>query len=114
MKTILKSKGQMGIFYTQKIRPTESRFLLQPSGTELAQNLKEHKLIFQVFNFFENECRHWRKNYYTIKKLKSKFKIEENLDIYKLGMEEAKRMQEFVKSRRIARYLYHVRKNAAS
>ncbi len=79
MKAVLKPKGQMGIFFTQMMKPEDSKELLLPEKTKLAQVLKKHNLNFQTWNFTKNEHRIWQKCKELAEELKSEFEAEKNL-----------------------------------
>ncbi|GAH97428.1 unnamed protein product, partial [marine sediment metagenome] len=81
MKAVLKPKGQMGIFFTQMMKPEDSKELLLPEKTKLAQVLKKHNLNFQTWNFTKNEHRIWQKCKELAEELKSEFEAE-NFIIY--------------------------------
>lgn len=108
MKAVLKPKGQMGIFFTQTMKPEDPKELLLPEKTKLAQALKQHNLNFQTWNFTENEHRIWRKGKELAEELKSEFEAEGNLDLYNASLNEAEHMLKLVDLGRMSRHLYHV------
>lgn len=109
MKAALKPDGQMGIFFSQMIKPEDSEELLLPRGTKLARVLKKHNLDFQTQDFTESEHNLWHKTRQVLEELKSEFESEGNIDLYDSFVEEAEQVLKFVDSGRSRRYLYHVR-----
>ena len=109
MKAILQPNGQMGIFYSQMIRPEDSKELLLPKKTKLAQALKKHNLDFQTFDYTEKEHELWLKEKQVAEELKSEFEAEGNIDLYNSRIEESDYVLKFIESGRSRRYLYHVR-----
>jgi ubiquinone/menaquinone biosynthesis C-methylase UbiE len=108
MKAILKPNGQMGIFFTQMIKPEDPKELLLPERTKLAQALKKHSLSFKTWNFTENEYRIWRKQKQVAEDLRSEFAAEGNLYLYSSRIEESEYILKFVDADRLSRHLYHV------
>lgn len=108
MKEIVKSGGQMGIFYSAKITPEESQERLSPEKTALAEMLQKYHLRFQTWDFTEREQEFWRESKYVAEELKSAFEAEGNLDLYKSRIRESERELEAANSGRKSRYLYHV------
>jgi len=108
MKEVLKPGGQMGLFYSQLIKPDDSKELLLPGKTKLAQALKKHTLSFQTWDFTELEEQLWRKSKQVAEELKSEFETEGNLDLYKSRIEESEELLKLVDSNRHSRFLYHI------
>ena len=108
IKTLLTANGQMGIFYSQGVKPDESRSRLMPKETKLGRVLTKLKLRFRTWNYTKSEMRHWKKRKRVALKLMSAFKSEGNLRICNGLIKEAEYALKFVDSRRISRYLYHV------
>ena len=109
MKAIVKPGGQMGIFYSQSAKPGESKKILQPRATELAQVLNAQHLKFRAYDYTLDEYAHWRKSKKTANLLKSEFRREGNLKLYNSRLKESEYVLKFVKAGRLRRFLYHVR-----
>lgn len=108
MKAIVKPGGQMGIFYSQSAKPGESKKILYPRATKLAQVLNAQRLKFRAYDYTKDELIHWRKSKKIANLLKSEFKREGNLQLYNSRLKEAEYVLKFVKSGRLRRFLYHV------
>ena len=105
MKSILKPLGRMGLFYSASCLPKESKDILHPDKTKLAQALQKLDLNYQTFDFSIEETKFW--NY--IKELYAKYKEEMeqegNLvlqkDLYKDAEYHVKEYQEGRRSRHL-------------
>jgi hypothetical protein len=109
MKSVLTPDGQMGIFYTQMVRPEELEDMLKAENTKLAQALKKLDLKFETWDFTRDEYAHWRDSKQIAEQLKSEFEAEDNIDMYKGRIREADNLLEYVDDKRITRYLYRVK-----
>lgn len=110
MKKMLKSKGQMGIFYAQYREPDESIEILKAENTTVGKALLKNGLLFQAIDFTDNAKGIWSKEISAAEELKEMFEKEENLIIYNDRMEDAKRVLELIKNEQQKRYFYHVQK----
>ncbi|MFH1373358.1 MAG: class I SAM-dependent methyltransferase [bacterium] len=108
MKKILRPSGQMGLFYSQMIKPDESREVLLPEKTRLAQALKKHGLRFRVWDYTELEERLWQKGKHVAEELRSEFEAEGNLDLYRGRIQESEKLLKLVDPVRHSRFLYQV------
>ncbi|MDP8226372.1 MAG: class I SAM-dependent methyltransferase [Candidatus Celaenobacter polaris] len=108
MMRILKKNGTIGIFYTQMIKQDESRNLLLPERTKLAQILNEQNLDYKTWDFTEEEKIHWRKSKEVAEMLKDEFDKEGSIRIYQSRIRESNRILEYVESDRLSRYLYFI------
>jgi len=106
LKSLLKTGGQMGIFFTQRIFGTDSIDLLLPEKTHLAQALNKNSLDFKTWNFSDEEANHWQKKVKVLEELKPEFEAEKSHFLYKFRYSEAKAHTQNPDKR--ARYLYHV------
>jgi ubiquinone/menaquinone biosynthesis C-methylase UbiE len=109
MKRIIGDTGQMGLFYSQTIKPDESRGLLNPDSTRLAKALQNNGFIFRTWCFTEREYEIWRKEKNIAEQLKADFEREGYWDLYESRAKEAEHLLEIVNDRRASRYLYHAR-----
>jgi ubiquinone/menaquinone biosynthesis C-methylase UbiE len=109
LKASLRPNGQMGIFYTSKITPEQSKDLLAPNATPLTQALHANGLAFETHDFTQDEQSIWEKAVPVIQTLKSEFEAEDNLRIYESRLGEANFTLEYCRTGRTSRYLYHVR-----
>jgi len=108
MKDLLKQNGKIGIFYSQMIKSDDSKEMLLPDKTKLAQVLKKNNLKFMTWNFTEDEKEHWKNSKEIAETLKEEFEKEGNQEIYESRIRESNSILEFVESDRISRYLYVV------
>ncbi len=111
MNRILKSGGQMGIFYSQVIEKTESRENLLPNNTQVAKALQESNLKYTTIDYTEEERNYWKKSVEVAEELKMSFEKEGNIAIYNGLIGEGSKMLEVVKEKCQSRYLYYVKKN---
>ena len=109
MKRIIGDAGQMGLFYSQIIKPDDSRDLLDADSTRLAKALHNSGLSYRTWCFTENEYEIWRKEKRIAEELKADFESEGFLDLCESRAKEAEHLLEIVKDRRESRHLYHVK-----
>jgi ubiquinone/menaquinone biosynthesis C-methylase UbiE len=109
MKRIMRPDGQMGLFFSQKVEPEESKARLRARETDLGRVLSAHNLAFTSWDFTQNEHDHWRRSLELAEELKDAFEEEGNLNIYKTRMEEGRRLLKMSDQGRSSRFLYHVR-----
>ena len=109
LKKILKSNGEMAIFFTQTIKINESSNILLPNNTKIAIALKKNKLNYEFYDFTELEKNHWKISKEVAENLKEDFIEEKNFDIYRIILNESKNQLKFVESNRISRYLYFIK-----
>jgi len=109
MKRIIGDAGQMGIFYSQIIKPDDPRDLLDADSTRLAKALHSNTLPYRTWCFTENEYEIWRKEMEIAEELKADFEREGYMDLYEARVKEAEHLLEVVKDRRESRYLYHIK-----
>ena len=103
----LQANGQMGIFYSPKVSPKESKEMLEPKNTALAQALETCGLTFETWDFTADEEQMWKKSMEIAIELKGRFADEGNLAIYEDRIDEATRELEFFNTKRKRRYLFH-------
>lgn len=109
MKRIIGDTGQLGLFYSQTIKPDEPRNLLDADSTRLAKALQNKGFSFRTWCFTESEYEFWRKEKNIAEHLKADFEREGYLDLYQSRAKEAEHLLEIVNDRRGSRYLYHAR-----
>ena len=109
MKRIIGNAGQMGVFYSQIIRPNESRDLLDADSTRFAKALHNTGLLYRTWCFTENEYEIWRKEKKIAEELKADFKSEGYMDLCESRTKEAEHLLEIIKDKRESRHLYHIK-----
>nr|MBN2278758.1 methyltransferase domain-containing protein [candidate division Zixibacteria bacterium] len=109
MKKIIGNAGQMGLFYSQIIKPDESRDFLDADSTRLATVLHNNGLSYRTWCFTENEYEIWRKEKKIAEELKNDFKRDGYMDLYESRANEAEQLVEIIKDRRESRHLYHIK-----
>ncbi|MHA2399490.1 MAG: class I SAM-dependent methyltransferase [Promethearchaeota archaeon] len=108
MKTILKPKGRMGIFYSQSCSPKESLEKLQPDKTNLALALQKNGLKFETFDFSDDEKDYWNKVKDLYIKYKVDFEKEGSIDLQKSLYQDAEYQAKLYQEGRMSRHLYLV------
>lgn len=103
---IVKSGGQMGIFYTQWIE-NETAEMLLPEHTELGVVLKKYDLEYETLDFTKAEVKHWQKKVKVLEELKPEFEKEGSLELYEYRYDEATYYEKWNPEKR-SRHLYHV------
>jgi ubiquinone/menaquinone biosynthesis C-methylase UbiE len=109
MKRLIGDAGQMGVFYSQIIKPNEPRELLNADSTKLAKALHKCGLPYKTWCFTENEHEIWRKEKKLAVELKSDFESEGYSDLCESRTKEAEQLLEIIEDGRESRYLYHVK-----
>ena len=108
MKKIIGDAGQMGVFYSQIIKPDDSREFLEADSTRFAKALQNSGLSYRTWCFTENEYEIWRKEKNIAEELKAEFESDGYLDLCQSRAKEAEHLLEIINDRRESRYLYHV------
>ena len=108
LKKMIKPNGKIAIFYSTMIKPDESKELLLPDRTKLADALKNNNLKFTTYDFTKSEKCYWKLVKETVEKMKKDFVEEGNEIIYFSRKRESEGWLKFVKSNRICRYLYYI------
>jgi len=109
MKKIIGDAGQMGLYFSQIIKPDESRELLAADGTRLAMALRNSALSYRTWCFTEREYEIWRKEKKTAEELKADFEREGYMDLCESRAREAEQLLELIAAGRDSRHLYHVK-----
>ena len=109
LRDILKPGGQLGIFYTQTLRPDQPQKLLEADNTELAAALRQAGFAYVTYDYSVAERQFWELEQRVSLELRSEFEAEGNLDLCESRIEEAERMLKLCKANRNARYLYHAK-----
>jgi ubiquinone/menaquinone biosynthesis C-methylase UbiE len=109
MKRIIGDAGQMGVFYSQIIKPDESRDLLGANSNKLARALHNSALSYRTWCFTENECEIWRRGKKIAEELKADFESEGYMDLCESRAREAGHLLELIADKRESRHLYHIR-----
>jgi len=103
----LQEQGQIGIFYSAKISPGESKEMLRPENTILAKALEKCGMHYEIWDFSAEEKEFWNNSLNIANELKNQFVEEGNLTLYESRINEATRELEFSDTGRRRRYLYH-------
>jgi SAM-dependent methyltransferase len=109
LKILLRTGGQMGLFWSQRVPGGEDTEQLQPDKTRLAQALSELGMTFRTHDFSAEEKSFWRRTRTVLDDLKAEFEAEGNTRLYEERLAETRGELEAVESERVSRYLYHVR-----
>lgn len=102
----LQENGQMGIFYSAKVNPGESKEKLRPDNTVLAEALERCAIQYETWDFTAEEKEFWEKSLTVANQLKDRFDEEGNLKLYESRINESTRELEFFDSEGKSRYLY--------
>jgi len=108
MKAALKEQGQMGLFYTQVLTPSDSLEQLAGNETNLARVLKATDLAFEAHDLTENNYQFWQRTRDVAVELRAEFEAEGNVDICDGRIAESDAVLGLAGAGRISRYLYHV------
>lgn len=108
MRRIAGDTGQMGLFYTQMIKPDDSKDILLPDSTKLAVVLRNCSLSYAASCFTENEHEIWRREKSVAEQLRSDFENEGYMDLCESRIKEAEHLLEIFDSGRASRYFYHI------
>ncbi|MFX0114431.1 MAG: class I SAM-dependent methyltransferase [Candidatus Hodarchaeota archaeon] len=108
IKDLLKSTGQMGIFYAQYQSPTESSDILKSKNTEMAKALTKSRLSFKTIDFTENARTIWHRELAVAQELREMFEKEGNLDLCEERIEQSKNLIKRFDNHQQRRYFYHV------
>lgn len=106
-KNSLRDGGRMGLFYTTRVAPDESKQKLEPTNTPLAKALRSSHLDFQTWDYTEDEKGVWERQLQVAEELKPAFESEGALQICQERISEATFSLEFCNSGRSSRYLYY-------
>lgn len=102
----LQKHGQMGIFYSAKVYPGESKGKLRPENTVLAEALERCGMQYETWDFTVEEKEFWEKSLAIANQLKDQFDEEGNLKLYESRINESTRELEFFDAQGKSRYLY--------
>jgi len=108
MKRVIRPGGQMGILFSQWIKPGGPRERLRPEGTTLARALRECGLTFWTWDFSAQEIAHWKKKLDVLAKIRPAFEVEGNQWLYEFRFGEAKKHASTIGPNTRSRYLYLV------
>jgi 2-polyprenyl-3-methyl-5-hydroxy-6-metoxy-1,4-benzoquinol methylase len=108
MKTLSRTPGQMGLFWSEIAPSAEMVEQLRPDKTRLADALSEVGLTFRAHDFTAAEKYHWRRQMELLKELRSEFETEDSNDLHERRLEETQRVLTAVNADRVSRHLYHV------
>ena len=102
---ILRTGGQMGLFYTHIVESSESS--LAASDTKLGAALRANGVAFDVHELSESDRRFWQRSKDVAEDMRVDFEAEGNADLMHLGETDA--VLDLIPKGRHARYLYHAR-----
>lgn len=110
LKEILKPNGQMGIFFAQIIESEDSKEMLEPRNTQIANALTNNGLSFTTVDFTQNARDIWEKEITVGNDMKDIFEKEGNLDLCEDRIADGKRCVYRIDNQLQKRYFYHVKK----
>ncbi len=102
---ILRTGGQMGLFYTHIADSTGES--LAASDTKLGAALRANGMAFDVYDLSESDRHFWKRSKDVAEELRPEFEAEGNADL--LHLNETDAVLDLILKGRHARYLYHVR-----
>jgi ubiquinone/menaquinone biosynthesis C-methylase UbiE len=102
-KTVLRSSGQMALFYTHITEAPGAA--VGPADTKLATALRACDIQFDTYDLRESDHQFWRRSKEAAEELRSDFEAEGNGDLAHL--DETNAVLNFIREGRHARYLYH-------
>ena len=103
-KTVLRSGGQMALFYTHIADAPGGA--VGPGDTKLAAALRSSGIEFSTHDLSDSDGQFWQRSKQAAGELRADFEAEGNEDLTQLG--EADAVLEIIRQCRHARYLYHV------
>jgi len=107
LKTILKPKGQLALFWGQQRKPDESMEILEPDKTKLAKALQKAGLTFEATDFTEISREIWVREIAAANDLMEMFKEEGNLDLCEGRILDSNQTMERIDNQKQKRYFYH-------
>lgn len=107
LKSLLKPKGQLGIFFAQLIETTEQQEFLAPNHTKMAQALQQNGFSFTVIDFTKNSRDIWVKELSIGKEMYDIFEIEGNRDLVDDRIADSKECLHRIDNQLQKRYFYH-------
>ncbi|HUU77656.1 MAG TPA: class I SAM-dependent methyltransferase [candidate division Zixibacteria bacterium] len=113
LKTILKSGGQLALFWGQQRKPDESMEILEPDKTKLAKALQKASLEFEATDFTATSRDMWIREIDAANDLMEMFKEEGNLDLCEGRIIDSKQTMERIDNQKQKRYFYHAWKKGA-
>lgn len=103
-KTVLRSGGQMALFYTHIADAPGGA--VGPGDTKLAAALRTSEIEFDAHDLSESDRRFWQRSKQAAEELRVDFEAEGNEDLAHPG--ETNAVLDLIRQGRHARYLYHV------
>jgi len=103
-KTVLRSGGQMALFYTHIADAPGGA--VGPGDTKLATALRTSEIEFDAHDLSDSDRRFWQRSKQAAEELRADFQAEGNDDLTHLG--ETNAVLDLIRQGRHARYLYHV------
>jgi SAM-dependent methyltransferase len=100
--------GQIGILFSQWIRPGASQERLRPEETDVGRALQHCGLLFWTWDFSAQEVAHWQKKLDIAARMRPMFESEGNLWLYEFRLGEAKSHARAIGPHTRSRYLYLV------
>jgi ubiquinone/menaquinone biosynthesis C-methylase UbiE len=107
MKQMLRPGGQMGILYTESVKPRESRERLEPGKTRIGAALNWVGLRFRSWDLTLEDQTFWDLYVKTVEELEPAFKAEGNAELCKVLDSTGQGMRKATQDDRVRRYLYH-------
>jgi SAM-dependent methyltransferase len=100
--------GQIGILFSQWIRPGGSEKRLLPEGTVVGRALRRCGLDFWTWDFSAQEIEHWKVKLDVLARMRPMFEAEGNLWLHGFRLGEAKSHARTIGPHTRSRYLYLV------
>ena len=110
LKSLLKPKGQLGVFFAQIIETVDQQDILTANNTVMAQALTKNHLPFTVIDFTKNARDIWEREIKVANELQGMFEQENNLDICKERIADGERCIYRIDNQLQKRYYYHASK----
>lgn len=107
---LLKSGGQMGIFYSIMLEKGQSPDTLLPKKNRLVKPLETNGFKYTYWDYSKEDKDFWRNSKNIAEELRSEFNAEGNAKIYKGRIQESTSILKYVEAGESRRYLYHARK----
>jgi len=108
LKSLLRPRGRMGLFYTQVLMPNDPVEMLAAGETKVARALKTSGLAFETHDLSESDRRFWARSQAVIAELSAQFEAEGIGDLSQGRAGEGKAVLDLAEQGRVRRYLYCV------
>lgn len=106
LKSLLRPRGRMGLFYTQVLMPDDPPEKLAADETKVARALKASGLAFEAQDLSESDRRFWARSQAVIAELSAQFEAEGISDLSQGRAGEGQAVLDLAEQGRVRRYLY--------